>query len=178
MPTPLGSLTLKLLLYRFFSLILSLTLTFSLWQSRSLSLQVSMLPSTIANEEADYKRREDLFTVMWVASIGCHMVEFFGVLFGTSLKSIQVRESNCPGMGIPCRNQKIKEPRGACTSVAAQPLAPHPFLTLYTRVLGKESSPHSCRWRWPLYATYINLTARRRQRLNLLCAPHFMRPIN
>ncbi|GMH72576.1 hypothetical protein TL16_g05953 [Triparma laevis f. inornata] len=90
MPTPLGSLTLKLLLYRFFSLILSVTLTCSLWQSRSLSLQVSMLPSTIANEEADYKRREDLFTVMWVASIGCHMVEFFGVLFGMSLKSIQV----------------------------------------------------------------------------------------
>ncbi|GMH55983.1 hypothetical protein TrST_g5169 [Triparma strigata] len=90
MSSPLHSLSVKLLLYRFFSLILSLTLTCSLWQSRSLSIQVSMLPDTVANEEADYKSREDIFTVMWAASLVCHVIEFVGVLGGTSLKSMQV----------------------------------------------------------------------------------------
>mmetsp|Transcript_10253 Transcript_10253/g.20441 ORF Transcript_10253/g.20441 Transcript_10253/m.20441 type:complete len:155 (-) Transcript_10253:69-533(-) len=84
----LGRLTVKLLLWRFSSLVVSFFCTVMIWNSRSLSIQVSMVPGTVVQEEVIYKEREDILGLFWFVSLVCHFIEGVGVFFGTSLKSV------------------------------------------------------------------------------------------
>lgn len=45
------------MLYRFFALLLSFVCTVMMYQTRSMSIQVTMMPGTVESEEVEYKNR-------------------------------------------------------------------------------------------------------------------------
>ena len=56
------------------------------------------MPGTIAQEEREYKEREDVLSWLWFISLVCHCIEGVGLFFGTSLKSVATH-----GFSIFCR---------------------------------------------------------------------------